>query len=281
MADAHDAPPFPGRSSTTGGRELPMHLRESLADWVEGFITAPDPPGRPWPNVGQLKLLERELALSYPFNWSEKRGFRAVEDCLGRFHTDDDFALRVLDLLLRRVAVRADAETLRSILDGPGSRWEVKLARYDDDENHLTLRLAGPSSQALSLLAAGPAHDHLVDAWTAATEVEGDPSKAYREAVRAVEAAAKPVVTPNDRLATLGKIIGVLRDEPDGWVVTLRDDSVEDLIRRASVLWRSQHDRHGTDEPTQPMTREEAIEGCYLATALVGSFANGGIRPAR
>jgi len=256
--------------------EIPPHLRQSLADWAEGFLVSYDPPGR-YPNTRLLKKIERELALDHPLNWSDEFGSRAVEDCLGRFHTDDDFALRLVDVLLRQEAQRHEAESLQFILDAPGSRWEVKLARYDEDENHLALRLAGPTPKALDHLAAGPAHDHLEQAWKEATDVDGDPSKAYREAVKAVEAAAKPLVTPNDPLATLGKISGELKAHPEQWEVTLRRDSVEELARRVDVLRRSQHDRHGTDEPTEPMTRDEAVAGCYLATELVGHFISGSI----
>lgn len=60
----------------------------------------------------------------------------------------------------------------------------------------------------------GNASGHLGKAWAAAFDQEPNPSTAYSEAIKAVEAAAIPVVLPNDPLATLGKVVGELRANP-------------------------------------------------------------------
>jgi len=60
----------------------------------------------------------------------------------------------------------------------------------------------------------GNAASHLRAAWHKVYGRKPDASGACREAVRAVEAAAKPVVTPNDPIATLGKMIKAMRDKP-------------------------------------------------------------------
>lgn len=71
---------------------------------------------------------------------------------------------------------------------------------------------------------AGDAGRRLSEAWHAAFGVNPDPSKAYGLAIKAVEDAAKPVVSPNDGKVTLGKMIGVIRDQ--GWGLPLqREDS--------------------------------------------------------
>ena len=104
------------------------------------------------------------------------------------------------------------------------------------------------------------------------------PSSAYRDAVRAVEAAARPVVTPNDELATLGKMIHALRDKPDKWETVIGDvDTVRMMMR---TIWKSQSDRHGTDDPAKPrnVSQPEAEAAVQIAVTLVHLFRTGAIR---
>src|SRR5439155_4689791 len=63
----------------------------------------------------------------------------------------------------------------------------------------------------------GRAGAHLATAWREAYGRDPDPTAAYREAVRGVEAAAKPVVLPNNDAATLGTMIAAMRDAPGKW----------------------------------------------------------------
>ena len=94
-------------------------------------------------------------------------------------------------------------ESLDEWLDRGGSAWratERGLERRVDE----TLR-----ATAESIFEAGdrPAY-YLKDAWQKAWGRNPDESGAYREAVRAVEAAYAPIVSPKSERATLGTIIG-------------------------------------------------------------------------
>jgi hypothetical protein len=51
---------------------------------------------------------------------------------------------------------------------------------------------------------------YLATAWNRAYGRNPDPSGAYRDAIRAVEASAKPIILPADPVATLGKMIAAL-----------------------------------------------------------------------
>jgi len=68
-----------------------------------------------------------------------------------------------------------------------------------------------------------------------------DPSGAYREAVRAVEAVAKPVILPNNDRATLGQMESV---------------------------WTGQLDRHGTDDETVPLNVSPAEADAAFSACL-------------
>jgi hypothetical protein len=64
--------------------------------------------------------------------------------------------------------------------------------------------------------------EHLRAAWAGVYNLNPNPTAGYDHAVNAVEAAAWPVVTPDDEKATLGKIISASETEEAGSVGRLR-----------------------------------------------------------
>jgi hypothetical protein len=107
------------------------------------------------------------------------------------------------------------------------------------------------------------------------------PDKSFDESIKAVEAAAIPVVTPADPGATLGTIISALSDKPDKWTVALEPkdglDSVAELTRMRRLLWKSHKTQHGEagTGPPKTMSPMEAEAALYLASTLVHWFASG------
>jgi hypothetical protein len=108
---------------------------------------------------------------------------------------------------------------------------------------------------------------HLGKAWSKLYQRSPEPSIAYLEAVRGVEAAAIPVVLPNDDKATLGRVIGHLKAAS-----TARQDIT--LIAMLGDLWHSQWDRHGIPDDAAPMecSLKEAERAVHLALTLVQFF---------
>ena len=117
-----------------------------------------------------------------------------------------------------------------------------------------------------------------------------NPDEAYREAIKAVEVAAIAVVMPNDATATLGKVIGTMRQSPSTWTATLTTSvaapgasstatPVEVVIQMMDLLWRNHTDRHGVAPPTPavPVTHEQAEVAVHLALVLVQLFRSGAI----
>lgn len=58
---------------------------------------------------------------------------------------------------------------------------------------------------------------HLATAWEAAYGRHPNPSAAYEQCIKAVEAVASPIFAPKDGRATLGKVIKNITDSPDKW----------------------------------------------------------------
>ncbi|WP_146243175.1 hypothetical protein [Curtobacterium sp. MCPF17_031] len=66
-----------------------------------------------------------------------------------------------------------------------------------------------------------------------------DPEEAYEKAVKAVEEAAAPVVSPKNSLTTLGTIIRDMKAQQD-WAIDLPGRATDVAIPLAEALWSGQ-----------------------------------------
>jgi hypothetical protein len=177
--------------------------------------------------------------------------------------------------------VRRDLE---GILTTAGSAYHGQ-----DGSPPYLARVVGAETQAAAdalMTARGRPGQHLALAWRA---IYGRPARAgegYRECIRAVEAAAIPVVSPNNAKATLGSIIADLRNAPDKWKVALHgpipDEQVLAVTAMLELLWKGQSDRHGSPDPAAPLSvsLEQAEAAVHLALPVV-QFSTAGVVAAR
>ncbi|MEU7596558.1 hypothetical protein AB0B79_26520 [Streptomyces sp. NPDC039022] len=170
---------------------------------------------------------------------------------------------------------------LEDMLTLAGSAYRVNDARTG-----LELRVDATAQQAVaSTLAAartpqsGSAADHLATAWKCVYGRDPDPSKAYSEAIKAVESACQSLIEPNNAKATLGTMLGVIRNSPQRFSTAIPaggggDDItlVADMMRR---LWQGQTARHGSQNPTRLENQREAEMAVHLAATLVQWFTAG------
>ncbi|MCS5730281.1 hypothetical protein N1031_10960 [Herbiconiux moechotypicola] len=132
--------------------------------------------------------------------------------------------------------------------------------------------LAEASRQSAPTLAG----QHLGKAWTEAYALTPNTSLVMTEAIKAVEAAAHPVVSPTARKVRLGMITQTIKDQ-SGWTLAFptRDDGHPDhkavLVGMLETLIIAQADRHGGAAPTVV----EAQGHVQLASALVQWFSAG------
>jgi hypothetical protein len=121
---------------------------------------------------------------------------------------------------------------------------------------------------------AGSAGEHLATAWTHAFGIEPDTSKAYGEAIKAVEAAGHAIIEPNNDRATLGTMLGHLRANKGQFCLMLpmpgRD--IEPIIGMMAALWEGQTSRHAGKKPTRKEELYEARAAVHLAVTLVHLF---------
>ena len=160
--------------------------------------------------------------------------------------------------LATRLAEAGSAYRLNALLSG--------LERRVDPTRTTAVAKAATS-------AGNSAADYLRAAWTAAYGLHPDPSAAYRDAIRAVEAVVLPIALPRDPTPTLGKAIKHLKDTSNRWETAIQDKdgqgTIDPVIAMLERLWHGQTDRHGGAAPTQAMA-EAAV---HLAATLVQWFA--------
>jgi hypothetical protein len=172
-------------------------------------------------------------------------------------------------------------ERLELLLLIHGSAWTVGTSPADQPCLVRRVDETVAASARTEMDQPGNAALHLHRAWHRIYGRNPDPGGSYRESVRAVEAAAKPVVAPSASLATLGTMIRDLQNKPEKWTVSLDQrgevPGVQLLIHMCQGLWRSQFDRHGTDDDTVPLdvSTREAEAAVHLAVTLVYWFRSG------
>lgn len=251
----------------------------SYWDWITGQFVEHrrSPNSRATRRVFRASLLrdvERSCRIHVPYVGSDAAsGMEAVIGAVRR----EGAELRLADYLLSRLATRD--ERLDHILTESGSAWTVghRAGKYG-----LVRRVPEGVQDALdaAVSRAGRAGARLSEAWGAVFGVSPDPSRAYALAVKAVEDAAIPVVSPLDRSATLGKIIAVVRDQGAWSLPMTREDSNfsshTTLLAMMQTLWTGQSDRHGGDPAREvPVTQEAAEAAVLLAVPLVAWFSAG------
>ncbi|MFI0446605.1 hypothetical protein [Actinomadura sp. 6N118] len=169
---------------------------------------------------------------------------------------------------------------LIDILEAGGSAWQVSIGRPD----RLTERVDQTVVEAVNTTigdARSDASEHLRWAWNAAYGVQPDPTRAYSEAVKAVEAITIPEVLPKDRDATLGRVLGQLKATADKWTVSIDDRdgqaaSSAAVIAMIDLLWWGQRDRHAGPE-MKAASLEAARMAVHTAATVVQWFTSGHI----
>ncbi|WP_437033517.1 hypothetical protein [Streptomyces sp. enrichment culture] len=187
------------------------------------------------------------------------------------------------EILRSRAASSYEAEALGRILDDAGSAYRVNEAA-DGLEERVTPAVRDAVRQTIADAAAGPAAgstaDHLAAAWQAAYGRGPDPERAYSEAIKAVECAAHAVVQPNNAKATLGTMLGEIKNARHNFSAAIPSpagDPIAPAEAMMRALWEGQTSRHGAQTATVPETLEAARSGVHLAAALVQWVVSGAV----
>lgn len=255
---------------------LPSSLYAPVLEWIRNELR----PGS-YSYVDMGRVHELQTALQIDLRLSGR--YVEADDVLRTIaQNGDQFVARVIDFFLSEYSTddwgnTPDAvDSLKWHFDNAASTADIAL---QDDVYRLRRRvpegveeLAEASKQSAPVLAG----QHLGKAWSEAYALTPNTSVVMAEAIKAVEAAAHPVITPNAKKVRLGMITQTIKDQP-GWTLALpnRDDGHPNhkavLVGMLETLIIAQADRHGGAAPSVLVAQGHV----QLASTLVQWFSAG------
>lgn len=264
---------------------------KSIKSWVAGITTEHRGRDRKTGDLiigvatSTIHAVERYLQISLPDDPEDEEELRQQ---LISYCSDE---AKCLDVVVAFMAIgdpymsyRFDElfTTLNLILKESGSKWVAVSSGHHtatlEERVDETSREAYTSTVSEATNLSG---DFLKKAWSAGFGRNPNPSDAYNNAIKAMEAASWPVVTPQNNSATLGHIIGELRTNPGKWQTALReieDNLGVEVIRKSmQVVWEGHSDRHGSGTP-QDITQEAAEQSIFTAVTVCAHFNRGFIK---
>ena len=247
---------------------VPEGAQRVLIDWcLEWF----DERG---PSDYQTRLKILEIAFNQRISDDLYRGSGYLASELRQ---DDGVLLDCIDFVLQHASDRQRAalsdilRVSRSVYrvgQGADGRWELQKT-YSDELIDLVEAIARRP---------GRAADHLRIAWSKIAGRQPDADKACWEATKAVEVAARRVITPRDDTTHLSKMLGEMKANPDRWEIVLTpDESIERIMGLMRIVLQEGH-RHGDENKPIGVSPEAAEIVVQTAVVLVNWFESGFVR---
>ena len=249
---------------------VPAGLRPLLRAWAVNMYLDSERKAIDFTKLTELELLiDRQITPD---------GFRSSHlQFTDALTSDNALLLDAVDIALRW-ADDADTSLLEQILVKARSAYCV--GRDEEGDYEIQLRQLQEMTELVQSETNQPGHaaSHLRNAWSKCFGRNSDPKGACREAVEAIEVAAKPVITPDDPVATLGKMCSAIRDKPEKWETDSEfDGSVDTILGMMDMVWKG-HYRHGDENAPLEVSQEAAEMTVQTAVLLVSWFRPGRIR---
>jgi hypothetical protein len=263
---------------------IPPWARRDVADWLKSMLVFVER-GVRQVNLDVVKGFDQRVRRADPLSHRlEDYGFENLERYL---FDDSESYIAFLDYLVWRLAGgdtdfgRSKLADLDVLLTRCGSEWTV-----GSREGVPGLEKRVPEGVLIAAMAAmtspGHAGSLLSEAWHATFGVSPDFEKGYAKSIKAVEAAAVPVVRANNSGATLGTVVGQIRDQGDWRLELSREHSTHStqqvILGMLQSLWTGQNDRHAGQPGYTPSTQAEAEAAVMLAVPIVQWFSSGAIK---
>jgi hypothetical protein len=248
-------------------------MEHSADAWIRARIAANSGYAGETPNVDSIRRLERLLRVSLIGTDERVRMFSSM---FGRLNPNPGLKLDVIDGILQTLDINSyEAGELEDILEQSGSKW--KVVETGSGSYRLEERVDDTVAEAMDELAqhSGDASSYMKQAWSDAFGRNPNPSSAYSNTIKAIEAASWQVVTPSNSRSTLGTIIRELKDHPENFQVVVTEKAANrgiDAVRQdMSLVWEGQTDRHGTSNPVAP-SQEAAEQAVFIGLSLCQQF---------
>jgi len=256
---------------------VPDHLEHPLREWIRRAVTEAVNDGfrNPFEEFAQLLAVRlRLLPVKSNSGWNpylvalisvDRKDLLRVVNCILQLAPDADLDLPWVRPLVLQLRLGSSAY---EVADVDGLRLVRRLDPAIRDHAAKVMAEADTSPGA-----------YLRQAYVAVYGLEPDPDRAYADAVRAVEAAAVPVVVPpTASKPTLGTVLSALANDllatTPSWQLLLPDQTgapttVRVLKEMIEVLWHGHRSRHAGGASSRANTQEEAEAAIALAMTLV------------
>lgn len=267
---------------------VPEWMSAAFWAWVRGALTVvrtySDGSGRvAMLSTSMAEEMCQSLRIPLPsMRWgvSQTAGERQLSTALAKL-AEHGQPLQIADYLLAH-GERGQVDELNNLLTRSKSAWEVGTRA---GRPGLMRRVPEGVQVAVDAVMGrtGLAGVRLAGAWGELYGLTPDASKAYALAIKAVEDAAIPAISPANGNATLGTVLRQIEDQGD-WQLPMKREhkrapSQGVLVGMIRLLWHGQHDRHG-GQPSAPgdVSIQEATVAVSIAVTLVNWFNAGTVR---
>jgi len=272
-------------SARRGGTPIDETWQEGIPPWIDQAV-------RSWLHVMLIRTHERLFArLHFTGNADEYERWSLVQ-ALDEADLLDwiDGSLKVnadkhREHGLPNSSFQSDTRELQTLLTEGHSIWRVSdsldgLERRQDSTVTAAAHRASDAAISSGRIAAA---ERLQNAWRHAYGLHPEPSRAFGEAILAVEAVAVPAIIPNEAGAHLGHVYGQLRTQSHLYELAITDKSgapasVQPVTELVALLWHGHTDRHEGNVPSIPISQEAAEMAVHAAATLVQWFASGVVR---
>lgn len=241
---------------------FPSYLRGIVVDLIEAAIY-----DLGVESMSSAELIADKIALKLRLDPGGNG--RGVAGVLRQASDDARTCLDVIDLLVR--SSPDFASNVEDLLADANHEYRVDFGnkclvqRVDDAEWQVYEEARRPGDRAAELIQ---------EAWLASygRPADRNPSIAWGQATKAVEEVLKPIVTPSDRLAQIGKMIPALRDCPGKWKCGLPGDAksgasgLDQFVSALTVVGYAPG-RHGGDDrkgPTEVTARAVVLQAAVI-----------------
>jgi hypothetical protein len=255
---------------------VPEWMRNSLDEWLRAQLADRSYGRQGYADLSLIHQMERLLRTSLG------GGNPRHQAMIGIFHfmnSNENLKLDVVEALLQIKGMSySGTSALETILQQSGSKW--KVVRNGTGQYSLQERVEGTVAQAVAEMAtrSDDVSEYLTKAWNDAFGRSPNPSSAYGNIIKAVEAASWQVVTPTNSKSTLGTIKRELLDHPERFSVAIAEDrpstGIESIWRQMAFIWEGQTDRHGTSNPVAP-SQGAAEQAIFVGLSLCQQFTRG------
>lgn len=245
---------------------VPAHLKPALLEWIKSRVTVYYP--MTGSRIFNADVLRAYDVVARPAELYANRG-RDWPGFIVRL--SDDEMLDLVDWL-----AHDDPDSwseLTTLLEGSSSAWA--LGRRNGNVGLVRRVTQSVQTAADNAMSQGSAGALLGEAWSACFGRGPNPEEAYEKAIKAVEEAAAPVVSPKNLKATLGTMIRDMKAQGD-WKLDLPGTAQDVPVVLMEALWTGQESRHGGNGYRVP-TQSEGEAAVLSAVPLVQWFASGAV----